>query len=175
MVDIQKLIAAPDELRSLILSQAELRLACQHGFAEAADARAATLTGVAAALASAGAGVFATCLTADRFSWPLILAGLVGAIGFAWAAYRALQSARCLAFHPSGYRPGDFDEDVQSPKSIAEIQAVMAEDLDERLMFNSSQLEARGRLVDRAMALLWQTPVAILGAALIGAGIDLVV
>lgn len=171
-MDIQKLIAASDEQRCLILSQAELRLSCQHGFAEAADARAATLTGVAAALASAGAGVFATCLTADRFSWPLVLAGIVAAVGFAWAAYRALQSARCLAFHPSGYRPSDFDEDIQTSKPMAEIQAVMAEDLDQRLAFNSAQLDARGMLIDRAMALLWQTPLATLGAALMGAVID---
>lgn len=170
-MDIQKISAATDEQRSLILSQAELRLSCQHGFAEAADARAATLTGVAAALASAGAGVFATSLTASRFSWPLVLAGLVAAIGFAWSAYRALQSARCAEFHPSGYRPRDFLVDLDQGKPMATIQAEMAEDLDERLDFNTRRLEARGRLVDRAMELLWQTPIAAVVGALAGAAI----
>lgn len=167
---VQDYRAASDELRSFMLSQAEGRLGDQHGFAQAADARAATVTSAAAALATAAVGAFAASL-AEGVNWPLAAAGFVGAIGFGMAARTAMRSARCLQFHPKGYRPRDFEEDIRLQKGFADIQSEIAEDLDERLDFNARVLVERGELIDGAMRLLWLTPAAIAFAAVTAAAL----
>jgi hypothetical protein len=47
----------------------------------------------------------------------------------------------------------------------------MAEDMDERIQFNSDILAERGDLIDRAMAWLWKTPAIAAVAALAAAAI----
>ncbi|WP_368933481.1 hypothetical protein [Brevundimonas naejangsanensis] len=163
---VQDYLSASDEQRYLILSQADLRLADQHGFAQAADARAATVTGAAAALATAAVGAFAAGLS-DGVNWPLVGGGLAATIGFAWGARQALHSARCVQFHPRGYRPSDFSDDVRAKKAHAETISEMLEDLDERLEFNRKVLIDRGELIDSAMKMLWKTPFAALAAAIV--------
>lgn len=156
-MNVQGYSQATDEQLSLILSQAELRMSDQHAFAAAADARAATVTSASAALSTAGVGAFAAALS-DGVNWPLAAGAAVAAVGFAWSAKLALQSARCVNFHPKGYRPHDFEADVQSSKGMKLTKAEMAEDLDERITFNSDVLADRGDLIDRAMQMLWKTP-----------------
>lgn len=155
---------ATDEQRSLILSQAELRLSDQHAFAQAADQRASTVTGALTALATAAGGVFAASIAGSP-NWPLVIGGLVGALGFGSAARKALQSARCQAFHPRGYRPRDFAVDVQNQSPIEQTKSEMAEDLDERLEFNAEILEQRGLLIDQAMLAMLVTPALIIASA----------
>lgn len=61
-------------------------------------------------------------------------------------------------FHPAGYRPRDFAFDITGNHPIEQTHAEMAEDLDERLEFNSGILAQRGGLIDGAMDALWMTP-----------------
>lgn len=167
-MNVQGYINATDEQRSLILSQAEIRLGEQHAFAQAADARAATVTSAAAAMATAAVGALAVALS-DDLNWPLAAGAAAAAGGFGLCARLALKSARCVLFHPKGYRPSDFAEDIRQAKPKALTQAEMAEDLDERIKFNSDILADRGDIIDEAMGWLWKTPAIAAGAALAGA------
>lgn len=167
-MNVQGYVDATDEQLSLILSQAEIRLGEQHAFAQAADARAATVTSAASAMATAAVGAFAVALSEDM-NWPLAAGAAAAACGFGWCARLALRSARCVLFHPKGYRPSDFADDVRQAKAKALTQAEMAVDLDERIKFNSDILADRGDLIDEAMSWLWRTPAVAAGAALVAA------
>jgi hypothetical protein len=167
-MNVQDYARATDEQRSLILSQAEIRLGDQHAFAQAADARAATVTSAAAAMATAAVGALAVALSEDM-NWPLAAGAAAAAGGFGVCARLSLKSARCVRFHPKGYRPSDFAEDIQQAKDKVTTQAEMAEDMDERIKFNSDILAERGDLIDKAMAWLWKTPAVTAGAALAAA------
>lgn len=169
-MNVQGYVNATDEQRSLILSQAEIRLADQHAFAQAADARASTVTSAAAAMATAAVGALAVSLS-GVINWPLAAGATAAATGFGLSARLSLRSARCVRFHPKGYRPSDFADDIRQSKSIATTQAEMAEDMDERIQFNSDILAERGDLIDRAMAWLWKTPAIAAVAALAAAAI----
>ncbi|MGQ3112319.1 MAG: hypothetical protein ACT6RD_07490, partial [Brevundimonas sp.] len=148
---------APQRLRALIISQAERRLADQNSFAQAADARAATITGASSALAAASAGLLGVALTGTP-NFPLAAGSVVGVVGFATAAHHALRSARCLQFHAAGYPPNAFVEDIDGQKSQALIEAEMMAELDTRLAFNSEVLRDRGDMIDAALKRLWATP-----------------
>lgn len=148
---------ASREQRAMILTHAEARLADQLRFAEAADTRASIYTGIGAALASAGVGLFAASL--EKANLPLALGGIVAAIGFSVAARKAMQSARAHEFHASGYRPTDFLADIRDQKSIAATQAEIASDYETRLAFNSQVLRTRGKLADEAMDQMWLVPI----------------
>lgn len=87
----------------------------------------------------------------------------MGCIGFILAARNALQSAECVEFHPLGYFPSNFLEDVKSAKSIKDMKAEMAEDLEERLIFNSNVLVARGQRANEAIQKLTVTPIVAAG------------
>lgn len=151
---------ARQQLRTFMLCQAERRLLDQNSFAQAADARAATITGAASALAAAAAGLLGVSL-ATTINWPLVVGSGIGAVSFAVAAHRALESARCLEFHPAGYPPSAFQMDIAESKSRAEVEAEVLEDLSERLEFNRSILEQRGAIIESAMHRLWSTPIYI--------------
>jgi len=168
VMNVQDYLRASDEQRSLILSQAEIRLGDQHAFAQAADARAATVTSAAAALSTAGVGAFAAALSTG-INWPLAAGAAVAAVGFGMSARLSLKSARCVKFHPKGYRPCDFADDIRLGKEMKTTQAEMAEDLNERIQFNPDILAERGDLIGGSMELLWKTPVAAAAAAAVAA------
>lgn len=157
---------APQQLRVFMLSQAERRLADQNSFAAAADARAATITGASAALATASAGLLGVALT-QNLNLPMAAGSFVGAVGFANAAYHAIQSAKCTEFHPAGLFPSNFTEDILTKKGRPQIEGELLADLEGRLSFNSQVLKDRGEIIERAMKRLWTTPVYALLAVVI--------
>ena len=148
---------APQRLRALMTSQADRRLVDQNSFAQAADARAATITGASAALAAASAGLLGVALTGQA-NFPLAAGAVVGVLGFASAAYHALQSAKCIEFHAGGYPPHAFIDDIQACKSQDVIESEMLAEMDVRLAFNSQVLKDRGLMIDASLKRLWTTP-----------------
>lgn len=148
---------APQQLRGFMLSQAERRLADQNSFAAAADARAATITGASAALATASAGLLGVALT-QTINIPMAVGSIVGVLGFARAAYHAIQSAKCAEFHPAGLYPSNFEEDIRFKKGRPQIEGEVLADLEVRLAFNSKVLIDRSNIIDLAMKRLWTTP-----------------
>lgn len=148
---------APQQLRGFMLSQAERRLADQNSFAAAADARAATITGASAALATASAGLLGVALTGS-INIPMAAGSIAGVLGFARAAYHAIQSAKCAEFHPAGLYPSNFEEDIRGKKRRPEIEGELLADLEVRLAFNRDILIDRGRIIEQAMKRLWTTP-----------------
>lgn len=165
---------ASQRLRALMMSQAERRLADQSQFAQAADARAATITSASAALAAASAGLLGVALTGTA-NFPLAAGAVVGVVGFAVSANHALQSARCIEFHPGGYRPDAFIDDIQFQKAQTVVEAEILSELDMRLTFNSQVLKDRGIMIDKALSRLWTTPfyVGLAIALMWGAGLAL--
>jgi hypothetical protein len=171
MMNTATFVNASREQRAMILAQAEARLSDQLRFAEAADTRASIYTGIGAALASAGVGLFAASL--EKTNLPMALGGIVAAIGFSIAARKAMQSAKAHEFHASGYRPSDFLTDIQDQKPLALTQAEIATDYDTRLAFNSQVLRKRGKLADEAMDQMWLVPAWTAIAVAIGWAISL--
>lgn len=153
----QKLNTDRRELRYLIHSQAEARLQDLHAFASVADTRASIIISVAAALAAAAAGLFAATL--DKYpNYPVMIGSLTAVILFGLSAKLGLHSARRRLFHPRGYPPHAFVDDVAGRADMADIYSGMAEDLDERLAFNVKILEQRDDDLIRAISLMWRTP-----------------
>lgn len=148
---------APQQMRAFIISQAEQRLFGQMQFATAADQRSATVSGAATALATLSFGISAQAIASGKASAFGVAAAIVG-LGFAVAAWFALKSARCQDFHPAGFYPENFRRDVQSRKPMAKVQLEIAEDLNERLIFNSNILTWRGRQIDVATNIMFLSP-----------------
>jgi len=157
-MDPSSLAGANKQRLRWILSQAELRLDAQLDFARAADQRASTLSGAAAAMAAAATAVFAQAIESGKAS-PLAVAGIVAAIGFSSSTYFAIRSAKCHDFHPPGYRPVDFIDDVQTARAEEAILRDIACGLNSRLAFNSDRLSERGALADKAINIMAATPV----------------
>lgn len=149
--------AATEEELNAILSQAERRLDALNGFATAADQRAATVAGASVALSAAASAVALQAL-GKSVADPVSVGAAMSAVMFFFAAYWAMQSAQCLDVHPPGYRPEDFVEDVQTRKPNVKRLAEMAEDLNERLEFNSRQLSWRGSKVADALRAMLLAP-----------------
>ncbi len=141
----------------LILDQANQRLGAQSAFAQAADQRASFLTGAGCALSAASVGVCAQSLSQSTLM-PLTVGALIAAVGFAVSAWFAMRSGRCVDFHPAGYYPKNFLNDLRAKKSYHRIRAEIAEEYNERLDFNGRQLVWRGRQTDRAAFLMFASP-----------------
>ncbi|CAN7211539.1 hypothetical protein [Brevundimonas sp. LjRoot202] len=136
-------------------------MASQNAFATAADQRASALLSGSVALTAASAALAGLSFV-NALPW-IGLFAVMGCIGFILAARNALQSAECVEFHPLGYFPSNFLEDVKSAKSIKDMKAEMAEDLEERLIFNSNVLVARGQRANEAIQKLTVTPIVAAG------------
>lgn len=133
----------------------------QNAFAAAADQRASALISGSVALTAASAALAGLSFV-NGLPW-IVLFASIGCMGFILAARNALQSAECVEFHPLGYFPSNFLEDFQTSKSIKDMKAEMAEDLDERLIFNSNVLVSRGKKANRAIQKLTATPLVAIG------------
>ena|GEM_PF-2648063 len=163
----QRLKTDRRELRYLMHSQGDLRMQDLHAFASVADTRASIIISVAAALAAAAAGLFAATLDKGP-NYPVMLGSLTAVVLFGLCAKRGLHSARRRLFHPRGHPPSAFEPDVLADKPLADIYAEMAEDLDERLAFNTAILRERDDELEKAITLMWRTPFAASAAAIIG-------
>jgi hypothetical protein len=150
-----------EDALSLVVSQAEARMTSQNAFATAADQRASSLLSGSVALTAASAALAGLSFV-NALPW-IGLFAFLGCIGFILAARNALQSAQCVEFHPLGYFPSNFLEDVKSAKSLKDMRAEMAEDLEERLVFNSNVLVTRGKMANDAIRKLTITPLAAAG------------
>lgn len=88
----------------------------------------------------------------------MAVGSIVGVLGFARAAYHAIQSAKCAEFHPAGLYPSNFEEDIRFKKGRPQIEGEVLADLEVRLAFNSKVLIDRSNIIDLAMKRLWTTP-----------------
>lgn len=165
MMRAQELSAASEKDLIEIIGQAEKRLIAQNSFANAGDQRAAMVSGAAIALTAVSVAA-AIETGSDRGFGCLVLAAVVASIGFWLSALLTIQSTNSQDFHPPGYRPSDFALDVQTSKAFKQRLLEMAEDYEERLAFNSTQLSWRGVKIDTALHVLLATPVYSVGTAL---------
>lgn len=157
---------ASSKMLDLILSEATQRLAAQSAFAQAADQRASLLSGANAALCAAAVGVFAQSLVSAKYL-PVLVSAMVAAAGFGVATWLAMRSAKCADFHPPGFYPIDFTDDLKTGKSFHEIRSEMAAIYDTRIDFNGRKLVWRGRQTDRSTNAMLVTPFLTIAAAFI--------
>lgn len=157
---------ASSKLLDLILSEANQRLGAQNAFAQAADQRASLLSGANAALCAAAVGVFAQSLVSAK-DLPVLVSAIVAAIGFGVATWLAMRSAKCADFHPPGFYPLDFTDDLKTGKSFHEIRSEIAAIYDARIDFNGRKLVWRGKQTDRSTQAMLVTPVLTIAAAFI--------
>lgn len=164
----EQLLNAGDAIVKIIVAQAEKRLEGQVAFAAVQDARGGALVSGSVALGAAAAAVAAGAFTLKGIGSPIGLSAAVATLGFSSAAFVALWASRACNFHSSGWYPNDFAQDLADGKTVKELDADFALDLQIRLSQNRTALIKRGDLYNAATYVLLGTPlVTLLIAALI--------